>query len=267
MVSGAIPKLIAVTGGKGGVGKSHVALNFSLALVELGQKVCLIDADLGLANLDLLLGVKPLFHLGHVFSGQKTVEEILLEGPKGLCWIPGSSGFKQLARLPEEDLQFLIQQAEKLTHRFDLVVFDTAAGISPDVLMLLHASQKIIVVLTPEPTSITDSYALIKTLKIENTESNLCLLLNQCRHEDEGRKVALRVQRICAHFLGMTPELLGILTQDDKVQLATRKQKAFLELYPDSTVSKQIRSIAQRWKQKNGKPMDPFFDNLKNFVS
>jgi flagellar biosynthesis protein FlhG len=245
-----IPKWIAVTGGKGGVGKSNLALNFSLALMELGEKVCLIDADFGLANLDVLLGIKPMFHWGHVLSGQKTLEEIVLEGPKGLCWIPACSGFKSMARLPEDALQFFVQEAEKLTHRFDRVILDTAAGISPDVLTLLYASQKIIVVLTPEPTSMTDSYALIKALKMENAEGELYLLLNQCRHEDEGKKVALRLQRICTHFLGKTPELLGVLIQDEKVSLAVRQQKAFLELYPDSTPSKQIRTMAHHWNQK-----------------
>ncbi|EKD27099.1 MAG: Flagellar number regulator FleN [uncultured bacterium] len=262
-------KITSVTGGKGGVGKSNIALNLSIALSELGERVCLMDADFGLANIDILLGLKPKFNIAHVFSGQKKISEILVKGPGNIQIIPASSGLKHLADLSQEALSMFAIQAKELGRQFDHIIIDTSAGIARNVLTFLLASTHIIVVATPEPTSITDSYALLKTLTLENNDAKTMILMNMCRKEDEGTIVGNRLIQICKHFLNITPELIGIVNYNTEMSNSIRKQKALLEAYPNSIATLQIKTIAQRLKNLAPKTNDlgNFFNSLKAFIS
>lgn len=262
-------RITAVTGGKGGVGKSNIALNLALALKKSGKRVCLMDADLGLSSIDVLLGIKPRFNLGHVLTGQKTMKEILVEGPFGLSLIPAASGLKHLAELGEEKLMYFVEEASSLADQFDHLIIDTPAGISRGVLTFLLMSSEVIVVATPEPTSLTDSYAVIKSLKLEGGKAKVMFLFNMCRNEEEGIRVGEKLKEICRHFMGMTPEIIGVVSYDPSVPLAVRKQRAFLDLYPASKASQQITDAASRLVLTESKPNDlgDFFSAMKDLFS
>ena len=262
-------RITAITGGKGGVGKSNVALNLSLALRKAGKRVCLMDADLGLSSIDVLLGIKPRYNLGHVLTGQKSMKEILVEGPFGLSLIPAASGLKHLAELSEEKLMYFVEEASSLADQFDHLIIDTPAGISRSVLTFLLMASEVIVVATPEPTSLTDSYAVIKSLKLEGGKARVMFLFNMCRNEEEGTRVGEKLKEICRHFMGMTPEIIGVINHDPSVSLAVRKQRAFLDLYPETKASRQITEAASKLMQAEVKPNDlgDFFSAMKDLFS
>lgn len=258
-------RITVVTGGKGGVGKSNIALNLTLALSHLGEKICLIDADFGLANIDVLLGLKPKFHIGHVLNGQKSFEEILMTGPAGVMLIPAASGFKHLAQMSDDTLRLFVSQIRHLGHLFPHLIIDTAAGISNDVMMLLKIANEIIVVATPEPASVTDSYALIKSFKLEGGKAKIKILLNMCQTEDEGLIVGKRLQEICLNFLGTKPEFLGVINRDEQIIKAIRNQRAFLEMMPGCLASKQVKQIAVQLRSDtfDNKELDDFYQSMK----
>jgi flagellar biosynthesis protein FlhG len=262
-------RITAITGGKGGVGKSNVALNLTLALAELGESVGLMDADFGLANIDVLLGIKPKFNVGHVLSGQKNFSEIVMDAPGNIKLVPAASGFKNMAKLSEETLSFIAEQIRFLGHSFDHLIIDTAAGISSDVMTFLKISDEIIVIATPEPTSVTDSYALIKAFKIDGGRGHIKILLNMCQSEEDGLRIGERLRQICTHFLGLETELLGILLRDDLVVRSIRYQKAFLLAEPECSASKQIRKIALQLKSDHfeHRIRDDFFDSVKGALT
>lgn len=238
--------VIAITSGKGGVGKTNFTVNLALALQEAGKNTLIFDADLGMANIDVVLGVVPSYTLAHVIKRQKRLQEIILTGPKGVKVLPGSSGSIELSSLSEQQIQNLISQWRNLEGKFDFILIDTGAGIHQDVLNFLKAADDIIVLLTPEPPSITDSYGLIKVLSQQKLQSSLYLVINQTTSKEEGQRIFRRVANVIQEFLGLQIELLGLIPYDEKVSAAVKSQRPFFLEYPNSAAAKGMSKIIQK---------------------
>lgn len=238
--------VIAITSGKGGVGKTNFTVNLALALQEAGKNTLIFDADLGMANIDVVLGVVPSYTLAHVIKRQKRLQEIILTGPKGVKVLPGSSGSIELSSLSEQQIQNLISQWRNLEEKFDFILIDTGAGIHQDVLNFLKAADDIIVLLTPEPPSITDSYGLIKVLSQQKLQSSLYLVINQATSKEEGQRIFRRVANVIQEFLGLQIQLLGSIPYDEKVSAAVKSQRPFFLEYPNSAAAKGMSKIIQK---------------------
>lgn len=239
-------RVLAVASGKGGVGKTNFIVNLALALQEVGKKTVIFDADLGMANIDVVLGVVPPFTLTHVIRGQKTLQEIMLEGPNGIKLLPGSAGVEDLVHLSEHQIQNLVKQWANLDETFDYILVDTGAGIHSDVLNFLRAADDIVVVLTPEPPAITDAYSLIKVLAQKELKATVHLVVNQADSDEEGVQISKRISRVVEDFLNLQVNFLGAIPLDDKVSAAVKRQRPFLLEYPNTAASRGIRTIVQR---------------------
>lgn len=239
-------RVIAVASGKGGVGKTNFVVNLALALQESGKKTIIFDADLGMANIDVVLGIVPPFTLTHVIKGQKKLKDIMLEGPNGLKILPGSAGVEELVHLTDYQIQNLINEWTNLEESFDFILVDTGAGIHAEVLNFLRAADDIVVVLTPEPPSITDAYSLIKVLAQKDLRANVHMVVNQASTDEEGHQIFKRVSRVVDDFLSMKINLLGIIPMDEKVSAAVKRQKPFILEYPTTMASRGIRNVVQQ---------------------
>lgn len=242
-------KVIAVTGGKGGVGKTNVAANLGLALAERGREVMLLDADLGLANVDVLLGLEPRFNLAHVLHGDCTLEEAIITGPRGMQIVPGASGVRQMANLSTAEHAGLIRAFSDLNHNLDVLVIDTSAGLSDSVRTFSHAAHHVIVVVCDEPASIADSCALIKVLSCEHGVARFEVLANQTRTPHEGRDLFQKVSRACDRFLTVSLDYLGEVPHDDCVRRAIQQQVAVVEAFPASEAARAFRNAAAKADQ------------------
>lgn len=227
-----MPKLrlaqaLAITSGKGGVGKSTVAVNLAVMLSRMGRKVALLDADMGTANADVLCNVMPVHTLAHVVTGRREIEEIVIQAPGGFSLIPGASGLAQMAALGGAERQRLIDQFARLEQAYDVFLIDTGAGIGPSVLGLLSAADRVLVVTTPDPTAITDAYAVIKTAHRQHPKLDARLLVNQASDPDEARQVYTRVANVCRKFLGLDVPYAGCLLSDSFVRDSIRNRRPF----------------------------------------
>jgi flagellar biosynthesis protein FlhG len=248
-------KVIAVTGGKGGVGKTTVSANVALAIAALGRDVMLLDADLGLANVDVLLGLHTRFHLGHVMSGQCTLEDAIVTGPHGLQVVPASSGFKRMAALSQAEHAGIIRAFSELYHRVEVLVIDTAAGLSDSVVTFSQAAHHVLVVVCDEPTSITDAYALIKVLSREHGVQRFQILASQTRRSGEGPRLFQKISRVCDRFLNVSLEFAGSVPFDDYLRRAVQRQTAVVEAYPSSISSVALKNLAikaDKWSAPQG---------------
>jgi flagellar biosynthesis protein FlhG len=239
-------RVISVTSGKGGVGKSNVVSNLAIALSAQGKKVLLIDADLGLGNLDVLLGLSPTYNLNHVMSGEKTVLEILIDGPAGIKIIPAGTGVQELTSLGQHEKLKLLDELDMLEEQFDIMIIDTEAGISENVTYFTVAAQEIFVVVTPEPTSITDAYALIKLLATRYSEHHFKVLVNMAKDSEDALEVFRKLANVAGRFLDISLDYLGCVVKDEKVVEAVKRQKAVTELFPDSEASACFATLAKR---------------------
>ncbi len=239
-------RVIAVTSGKGGVGKTNFSTNLSLTMAESGQRVVVLDADLGLANLHVVLGVSPRYHLEHVMQGEVTIREALHDAPGGIQIIGGGSGIAELANLEAERCEAFIASLSELDSLADVIVIDTGAGLARNTLAFLNAVEEIVVVTTPEPTAITDAYATIKVSSIENPNARLMLVVNMAQSEAEGEAVANRLGLIARQFLGVELEHLGTIPMDSSVGRAVRIQQPLMLSQPHSEAAQGIRRIASR---------------------
>ncbi len=243
-------RVLAVSSGKGGVGKSNVVINLAMAFDRMGQKVLIMDADLGLANIDVLLGLAPRYNLSHVLNGQKRIEEVLVNGPGQIKIMPASSGVQELTKLTDDQKLLLLELLDGIETDIDILLIDTSAGISDTVLYFNLAAHEKIVVVTPEPTSLTDAYALIKVLYSKFGERHFRLLVNSSAGEAAGKAIFAKISKVADHFLdGLSLDYLGAIPYDASVPKAVIQQKALLEAFPKAPAAKAFLSIAENiWR-------------------
>jgi flagellar biosynthesis protein FlhG len=246
------PKILAVTSGKGGVGKTNVVANLSVSLSELGKKVVVLDADFGLANLDVLLGLTPRFHLGHVLFGNKSLTEVMVQGPKGIRIIPASSGLQKMSELTLAQRNHLVESFTNLDSDTDYFIIDTAAGISRNVIHFLLSAQEVIVVSAPEPTAIVDAYAVIKIILAEDHDKKVQVLINSVEQADDAHEVFCQINSVVKRFLNREIEYLGHIERDAHVTQAVRSQMLVTHRFPSAPASRCFRELARRVAQQEG---------------
>ena len=237
-------QVIAVTGGKGGVGKTSVSVNLATGLAAAGKRVVLLDGDLGLANVDVLLGLSPRYTLAHVLAGERSLDEILVKAPQGFQIVPAASGAADLASLDANAHLGLVQAFSSLASRIDTLVIDTAAGIAPGVLQFSQAAQHVLIVLCDEPASLTDAYALIKVLSRNHGVGRFRVLANMTRTPGEGQALFRKLERVTGRFLDVNLEYTGEIPEDDFVKRAIRAQRPVLDAFPSSPAGRAFRKLA-----------------------
>ncbi|MBO8127492.1 MAG: MinD/ParA family protein [Firmicutes bacterium] len=241
-----VTRVIAVTSGKGGVGKTNFAVNLGVALAQGGRQVALLDADLGLANIDIVLGIIPQYTLVNVLRGEKTLPEIIVPGPGGLQVMAGGSGVYELANVSAWRLDQLIKSFGELEKSLDFFLIDTGAGIGQHVLAFLKSAEETVVVTTPEPTAVTDAYGLIKMLLLGSPEAKVKVVVNMVESEEEARQVYARLDAACSKFLGVQVGFLGYILRDRVVEKAVKEQIPFVVARPNSKAARCILEIAGR---------------------
>lgn len=239
-------RAIAISSGKGGVGKTNLVANLAIALARQGQRVIVLDADLGLANMDTLLGLHPRATLRHVVHGECPLAEVLVSGPHGIRLIPASSGFEDMTHLGAAERIRLLQEVDGLEEDFDVMLLDTAAGLSSNVTFFATAAQQTLVVVTPEPTSLTDAYALIKVLSTRYAESEFGVVINMAHGEEEAERTFAHLSRVAARFLDVSLQYQGYIPYDRELPEAVRRQQAVLDLAPGCPASRAFDALAQR---------------------
>ncbi len=243
-------QVIAVASGKGGVGKTNISVNLSVALSAAGKEVMLLDADLGLANVDVLLGLQPRVNLSHVLGGSRTLEEIIVQGPAGLNIVPASSGIAHMANLSATEHAGVIRAFSELGYDLDVLVVDVAAGVSESVTSFARAAQEIVVVVCDEPTSITDAYALIKVLSRNYEVPRLHVLANMAHGPQEGRILYSKLAKVCERFLDVALHFMGTVPYDPLLRKAVQRQTAVVEAFPASPSARAFKKLAltvTRW--------------------
>jgi flagellar biosynthesis protein FlhG len=243
------PRTLAVTSGKGGVGKSNVAVNVALELAALGYRVSLLDADLALANADVLLGLNPQYHLGHVLLGQRTLQEVVIEVSRGLRLIPGGSGIEDLANLSRDQHAHLMSELQALEAEADCMIIDTAAGLAENVTGVLRAADEVIVVTTPDPTSVVDAYAMIKVLHQQKSAKPIWVVVNDVVGIGDAERIFAQLQSAVTRFLDHRLVHLGTIPRDAELAEAVREQIPVVRYAPDTPASRALRLIARQLKQ------------------
>ncbi|MFC4598959.1 MinD/ParA family protein [Cohnella hongkongensis] len=240
-------KVVTVTSGKGGVGKSNFSLNFAMALQNRGYSVLLFDADISFANIDVLMGTPAKYNLIHLLKGEKSIWEIIQVGPSGLQFIAGGSGFQDLVRLREHELEYFADQIGKLHGHVDFILFDTGAGLSKETARFIAASEETIIVTTPEPTSITDAYALIKMVSSMGHQVPFRLVVNRVEDDREGARTAENIRQVAGKYIGIDIPVLGFIPDDASVSKAVRRQTPLSVAFPKSEAMRGIDRIASRF--------------------
>ncbi|PKL50785.1 MAG: hypothetical protein CVV42_01920 [Candidatus Riflebacteria bacterium HGW-Riflebacteria-2] len=241
-----IARTITVTSGKGGVGKTSLVANMAICLAQSGQRVIILDADLGLANIDVVFGIRPRHNLMDVVNGDMNIDEVMMQGPGGIQIIAGGSGVSELAQLDNEKSQRLFNQLRFLEDKTDFLLIDTGAGISDSVISFCQAADQIVVITTTEPTSLADAYGIIKIISNRRSDSHVSLLVNRVDEEAEGHQVHERVARVAAEFLHFPVHYLGTLVQDRNMHLAVRQQTPLMLFSPMSPAATGIRKIVSQ---------------------
>jgi len=239
-------RVVAVTGGKGGIGKTSISINLAVALAESGNSVLLMDADLGLANVDIMLNLKPQKDLHGVISGEYPLQDVLIKGPKGIDIIPASSGVGHMANLSIAEQAELIHAFSDLETNIDTLVVDTAAGISSSVLSFTKASSEIVVVICDEPASIADAYALMKVLSQEHDVKSFKVIANRVKDAPTAQKLYSRLANVADLYLQISLGYLGHIPEDEQLQKSVRRQAAVMEQHPDSQSAHAFRKLATR---------------------
>jgi len=241
--------VIAITSGKGGVGKTNVAVNLAITLSSAGKKVVLLDADLGLANADVICNIDLPANLSHVIARRKDLDDVIVEAPGGFSLIGGASGLARMADLTDADRQRIVNALADLEQRADVILIDTGAGISPNVLAFTRAADHVLVVTTPEPTAITDAYAVVKVITRDNADRRISLLVNQARNANEARIVHERIAKVARQFLSVSVFDAGHIPMDEQVALAVRKRTPFVLASPRGAASLAMATLATRLEQ------------------
>jgi flagellar biosynthesis protein FlhG len=243
-------RIITVTSGKGGVGKTNLSVNMALAYARLGKKVVVMDADLGLANVNVMLNMVPKYNLYHVIKKQKTIREILVDTDYGISIVAGASGFSQIANMAEDERQNFINELDTLSNA-DIIIIDTSAGVSSNVLDFIAAADDAVIITTPEPTAITDAYGIIKIIATEYDDLNmgLKLVVNRAKGVAEAKKVADRMITIAGQFLNLKVDYLGFIYDDAVVAQAVLRQKPFMVIDPRCKASLCVQHIVERMEK------------------
>jgi len=247
-------RVIAITSGKGGVGKTNIVANLGYALSQLGERVLILDADLGLGNLDILLGITPKYNLSHVVEREKTLSEIAVEGPGEMYILPAASGIQEVTQLTQEQRQRLLDELHLYTDSIDVLLIDTAAGISSNVMCFNSAAHEVMVVVSPEPTSITDAYALMKVLSMKYGSKDFRLLVNMVSSTEEAYDVYRQLKLVAGRFLDITIDYLGYVLSDKNVPRCVRRQKVVSELFPASQASQCFYALARKITSPSSPP-------------
>ncbi|WP_341877205.1 MinD/ParA family protein [Defluviitalea saccharophila] len=267
-------RVITITSGKGGVGKSNVAVNLAVQLRKIGKRVVIIDADFGLANIEVILGIVPKYTFSDVMNGEKIITDIMTEGPMNIKFISGGSGVQDLIRLNESQLSYFIKNLYLLDKMADIILIDTGAGLTDAVLCFSRAADEIILVTTPEPTSITDAYALVKTLSAQNKESipNIKLIVNRVDDDEEGKEIYFKLKQVSKRFLDVDIEELGYIPYDRALVKSVKLQEPVSLSFPKSEVSRAFESISNKianidTENKEGLGFTSFVKRLMNFFN
>jgi flagellar biosynthesis protein FlhG len=239
-------QVIAVTSGKGGVGKSNITVNLAVTLAQQGQNVLVMDADLGLANIDVLLGLNPQYNLSHVINGECSLDDTIIDGPEGIHIIPASSGTRSMADLSPAENAGIIAAFSDLTQPVDTLLIDTAAGLSESVVSYVRASREVIVVVCDEPASITDAYAMIKVMNRDFDVQRFHILANQAHSIQQGRELYIKLSRVAEKYLDATLDFIGSIPYDDYLKKSVQKQKCVTQNYPRSPSAMAFRKLAQK---------------------
>ncbi len=246
-------RVIAVTSGKGGVGKTSLSVNLAIEIAKMGKKVVIFDADFGLANVEVMLGIRPRYNLLDLIYNDKTIEEIITNGPNDIGFISGGSGVSELATLDKESIKVLVSELVKLDRLYDVVIIDTGAGITDSVMEFVMVSPEILLVVTPEPTSITDAYSLLKVLrrkeKFNPLYKTINVVSNRVSNDAEGNDIYSKINTVSSKFLNTKLQFLGNIPQDKNASMAIIEQKPVILAYPTSPVAKGIQSIAAKLMQ------------------
>jgi flagellar biosynthesis protein FlhG len=264
------PRILAVASGKGGVGKTSLVVNLAIAIAQQGQRVVIFDADLGLANIDILLGLIPRFTLHDVFLGHKDIDDIILEGPHNVLVIPGGSGVQELANMDYYQRQRLIEGLGRFRNRTDYLIIDTGAGISRNVLGFLGAAQEVVMVVTPEPTAITDAYGIIKILSKFSAQSQIKIVVNRASSWSEAKNTMTKLERAAERFLQVQVYPLGYVREDKTVAQAVKEQEPLVLKYPHADASQDIFRLAGVILNVNVEPprgMNHFLNRLVRLFS
>jgi flagellar biosynthesis protein FlhG len=239
-------RMMSVTSGKGGVGKTNIAANLAYLLSRMNQKAMILDADTGLANIDVILGINSPYNLSHVLNGERLLADTLVEGPGGIKILPSASGIPEMTDLSRGQKLTLIDELNALNDSLDFILIDTGAGISSNVMYFNMAAREIVVVTTPEPTALTDAYALIKVLYQRYAKRRFRLIVNMVRNPAEAKEVYDRLSNATDQFLNLTIEYLGYVLLDEKVKQAVLQQKAVAQIYPNAPATICLAKIAEK---------------------
>jgi len=262
-------RVIAITSGKGGVGKTNIAVNMAIQLARMGQRVVILDVDLGLANIDVVMDLKARYNLSHVIRGEKSIQEVIVRTADAVAVVPGASGLVEMADLTDGQRNNLIHSFDALGRVADLILADTAAGISKNVMGFARAADEVIVVATPEPTSITDAYATIKLLVKENFRGKINLIINMAANAAEGNRTAARIVRVSMQFLRRKVYYLGFLLRDAAVARAVQRRRPFTLENPKSVASRQVARLAAKMLNGDKGPdraAEPGKENRAGFI-
>ena len=256
-------RTMSVTSGKGGVGKTNLVVNLAIELTRLGRKVLIIDADLGLANIDVVLNLNPKYTINDVIRGDKSINEVLLKGPEGVSILPAASGVSELSELSSDEKLMILQELDSFETDADVVIIDTAAGISDMVLYFNLAAQQRLVVATGEPTSLTDAYALIKVLYTRHQERSFSLVVNNVKDAAEAKGVYGKISAVVDRFLGeVSLDYLGFIPNDPAVNKSVMRQTPLVKAFPNSPAAGYFKLLAKRLMAQ---PVDNSGGNIKFF--
>lgn len=259
-------RIIAVSSGKGGVGKTNISTGLAIAYAKIGKKVILLDADLGLANVNVVMGIIPKYNLYHLMERQRSIKDIILDTEYGVKIVAGASGFSKIANLGEEEREYFIEEMSQLSSA-DIVIVDTGAGVSDNVISFISAADDAVIVTTPEPTAITDAYSIIKIIagEVDNSRLSIKLVVNRVQSVKQGKDVAEKIVGIASQFLNLKVDYLGYVMDDPAVLNAVLRQRPFFDLSPNCKASECIRHIVGRLENieyKEGSGVSTFLKRM-----
>jgi flagellar biosynthesis protein FlhG len=260
-------RVLAVTSGKGGVGKTNTSVNLAITLAGFGKRVILLDADLGLANVEVLMGLNSLYNLENVIEGEKSMEEILVTGPNGMQVVPGSSGLAKMADLSPAGRQNVLNGLNVLQEKADFIIIDTMAGIGRNAVSFATAADEVLLVTTPEPSAIVDAYAMLKTVDHSRKEAVVRLIVNMAANQAQATAVAGKLANVAQQYLGRNLSMLGFLPRDPHVSQAVMQSRPFTLLYPNAPVTKYMQVLASRVADRQTAPEPQRDGFLRRFAN